>query len=556
VVQVLLDVLPGVVGAQAELLGKLPRDPPVGLLVVRSVDHGLAQGDERLAEEFHVDVVVPLEVHRLGQDHVGPARNLARDDVHHREQVERFDRADGFCLVGQRVDQVGRVGEPAPDGVRLPGERRVPNAGGDGLAGERVPRPGVVDLASLRLGVRRVRVAGDVHARRHVEAALAAPASQEGVEEGDRPASLRVVAVPGGVAARVHERRGLVARHLVRRFADHARLDSRLGIGPLGREGRELRLERVETEPVRLDVRLVVEFLVGDHVHPGQQQRQIGAWLDRQVVLRLARRHGEPRVDNDDGRAAADGVGELLCLGVVHVLAQVGADEHQALRVSDVGALRRPDFLSEGQGKAHVPRPATLGEGRRGDVRRSERPDRVLEEGAADAMREQRDRFGTVPRLDLLHLPGDHVQGLVPRDRGPFLLAPARVRAANERCLQAVRVEMGPDATGTPRAQPATAQRILRVPLDLPELPLLHVRDGAALPEADVAERGDLPDALCGVSLLGYGPAHPANGPTGGRQAHRRAGDLEEPTPRQGTHDDSLRQHQISDRRGRGPRGG
>ena len=96
----------------------------------------------------------------------------------------------------------------------------------------------------------------------------------------------------------------------------------------------------------------------------------------------------------------ADGVGELLHLAVVHVLAQVRADEDQAAGVGDVGALRGRDLLAEGQLEADVARPAALGVGGRDEIRRAEGLEGVLEEVAADAVAEERERFGPVLGLD------------------------------------------------------------------------------------------------------------------------------------------------------------
>ena len=297
----------------------------------------------------------------------------------------------------------------------MPGDRGLADAGGDGLAREGVAVVGIVDLALLRLRVGRVGVGGHVHAGRLVEAALAPPAAEERVEERDRAAALRVVAVPGRVAPGVHEGRRAVPRHLARGLADHVRLDAGLGVGPLRREGRDLGGEGLEAEAVRGDVVLVVEPLAHEHVHPGEQQREVGPRLDRQVVLRLARRDREARVGDDDRRAAADRVGELLHLRVVHVLAEVRADEDEAAGVLDVGALGRADRLPEGQLEAHVARAAALGEGRGGGVRRAEGLHRVLEERPAEAVAEEGDRLRAVLGLDLQHLLGDVARAPRPR---------------------------------------------------------------------------------------------------------------------------------------------
>ena len=201
------------------------------------------------------------------------------------------------------------------------------------------------------------------------------------------------------MAARMDERGGTVARHLARGLANHLGSNAGFGVGPLRRARRQLRGEGLEPEPVLRDVLLVVQALGHDDVHPGQQQREVGARLDRQVVLRLAGGDREARIRDDDARAVADGFGELLHLRVVHVLAKMRPDEHQAAAVADVGPLRRAHLLAEGEVEPDVARAAALRERRRRDVRRPVGLQGVLEEGAADAVREERDGLRAVLRL-------------------------------------------------------------------------------------------------------------------------------------------------------------
>ena len=157
-----------------------------------------------------------------------------------------------------------------------------------------------------------------------------------------------------------------------------------------------------------------------------------------------------------------DRFGELLHLRVVHVLAEVTADEDEALRVRM--SVRSGELTSSPK----VSRKPT-----------SRGPRHCAKDGAA--------MFGTAVRLQccfrklppmpwlksaiasgpysalmLLHLLGDVPEGLVPRDRDPFLLA------AELRCGRAAsaggRGRMGTDAAGAARAEPAVAERVERVP--------------------------------------------------------------------------------------------
>ena len=148
----------------------------------------------------------------------------------------------------------------------------------------------VVDLALRGLRIRRIGIA---RARPsdtgRVEAALASPAPEQRVQQRDRAAPLRVVAVPGGVAPGMHERRGPVAGHLARGLADDGRLDARLRVGPLRawtapappRRPRS-RSRAARRTPCRRGL-----SVTSTCIHASSSARSVPG-LDRQVVLRLA----------------------------------------------------------------------------------------------------------------------------------------------------------------------------------------------------------------------------------------------------------------------------
>ena len=240
---------------------------------------------------------------------------------------------------------------------------------------------------------------------------------------------------------------------------------------------------------MRLDEGLVVAALADEQVHPRQQQRQIGAGLDRQPVLGLAGGDGEARVDHDHRHAPLDRLGKLLHLRVVHVLAQVRADQHQAVGALDVGRLGRADAAAEGQLEADVARAAALRIRRPGVVDDAVALQHVLDETLPEAVVEQRDRLRTVLGLDLGHTLGDVAEGHVPADGLPLLLA--ALADAQQRLADAVRVVVRTDGAGAARAQPAVALRVLRIALELPQLAVAHVGDATAAPEAHLAESGN-----------------------------------------------------------------
>ena len=214
---------------------------------------------------------------------------------------------------------------------------------------------------------------------------------------------------------------------------------------------------------------------------------------------------------------------------------------HQAASVADVGAFGRPDFLTEGQGEPDVARAAALREGGRGHVGRAERAQRVLQEGAADAVRKERHRFRAILGLDLLQFLGHHVERFVPGDLGPFLL-PALL-APDERRLQPVGIHVRADTARATRAQSSSAERVGRVAFDFPELPIPDVRNRPALPEADVAVGGNRPDTRLGRLRDRTAPGEAARDRAGGGQPGCCAGNLEETSPGNRDHDDRSERH-------------
>jgi len=151
----------------------------------------------------------------------------------------------------------------------------------------------------------------------------------------------------------------------------------------------------------------------------------------------------------------------------------------------------------------------------------------VLEERAADAVREERDGLGAVARLDGVHPLGDVAEGLVPRHGRPLVVA--AVPAPDERRLQAVGVEVRADAAGAAGAEAAAAERVLGVAFDLPQAAVAHGGDGAAFPETEIAEGRDGANAAPGGRPGGPPElaGRAADGAAGGGQPERGTRNLE-----------------------------
>ena len=234
---------------------------------------------------------------------------------------------------------------------------------------------------------------------------------------------------------------------------------------------------------------------------PGQQQREIGGGPDRQPVFRLTGGHRKARVDGDHGSAVAYRIGKFLHLGVVHVFPEVAADQHDALGIANIGALRRADTFPEGEHVGFFPRPAALGIRRGGDIIGAIGLEQMFEEGAAGAVVKQGDAFRAVLLGDLFHLFGDIVERLVPAGFPEGLFA-THV-GADQGGAQALFVEVGPQAAGAAGTEPPVAVGIFGVAGDLPGLTVAGMHPAGAFPEADLANRRGSGNAAAGQRCCG-----------------------------------------------------
>lgn len=78
---------------EAQALRELLGDPPAGLQFVERLDDWLPDRHKRpLRRSDEEGRVVPFEVCRLGQDHVGIIDLIDGQDIHHHHQVQLLDR--------------------------------------------------------------------------------------------------------------------------------------------------------------------------------------------------------------------------------------------------------------------------------------------------------------------------------------------------------------------------------------------------------------------------------------------------------------------------------
>ena len=196
-------------------------------------------------------------------------------------------------------------------------------------------------------------------------------------------------------------------------------------------------------------------------------------------------------------------------------------------------ASGEPTPRAERELEPDLARPAALSVGRRRDVPRPVGEKEVLEEGAAEAVGEERDLLGAELLLDLQESLGREVERGLPGDFLEGLVTPVAA-AAQERLLQPVRIVEEAHAAGAARAEVAVRERVLGIALDLRHAAALHVRADAALPEAEFAERRDDPVAVRAGIVDDVGiEAPPVRGETGagGGRGDARAPDPDELAP-------------------------
>ena len=299
--------------------------------------------------------------------------------------------------------------------------------------------------------------------------------------------------------------------------------------GPLGRLVDQVGLQLVHAGGVLFDVVAVVQTLVDDDVHPGQRQGDVGSRLDGQPVLRLARGRGVAGVHHHQLGAALDRPGQLLDLGVVHVLAQVRPDQRDHPAVLHVRDLGRAHARAVGQLVGHFAGTSALRPARSAVVGRAKGLGQGVEPGTTEAVDEEGHGLGAVLLADLVQALGGLVERVVPAHRAEHLFAP--LLSPDQRLLQPVGVVQQAGAPGTARAEVALGEGMRGVADQLGDPALLDVGEQTAFPEAHLAERGDHLVAIgLRVGALAAVHAETLGRQAGahGRQAQAAAADLDE----------------------------
>ena len=254
------------------------------------------------------------------------------------------------------------------------------------------------------------------------------------------------------------------------------------------------RFQFVETHGVGLDKGRVIEVLSDDHVHQRQEESAVGAGPQGDPLAGPGGHLAKPGVKGHHLGPVLLGSGELLYVGVLDPAEIVPAGGDQVL---DVGVVNTGQIAV---GRVVGDRAAAVaGRGMAGMVRRAEGRHEVLLVGS-DGLRMGSPDQGLRPVfcLQLLQLRGDFLKGLFPGDRfEPALAHPF------QRLLQPIRVIKGLQTGVSPGTQPAIAQRMLGMAVDLHRPAVLDRDRDAALDAAHLAQRrhhsgrstglGDLP---------------------------------------------------------------
>ena len=497
-----LDVLVHVVVevlAQAEPLCQLLHDPVVRLRVEQGLDDLVPLDDEGPQRLLRVERVLALQVGRLREDDVGLPGHVRGEDVDGADELHLIDHPLGLGPVRHAVERVLLVDHPPLHRVRLALEHIFPahvvdavpcivEGVGDGHA---VDPGGFGVIEGGNQGVAEAdRAARD-------QAAHGVPVPHDGVDDGNGTPELGLVAVEGAPPAVVEDalgrRIGEVAGDLHDPFGRHGALRGR----PLGRVGLYVLLELVESVGVALHEALVVELLFDDHMDHGEHQGQVGAGLDGDPDVGLARRHRVAGVDVDELVAVVQVLEEIDRVRCENRLGPVGPGHDDEAAVPYV----REREGAVGMEEAHVVGHQALRgvpEGVGGPEGLGHVEEEVLLEPLGGA---KHDALRAVALLELEEFLGRVVQGLFPA-RPPPLPGPPRP-GADKGVLQAVRVVGDLQGRLPPGAEPPLGLRVIRISVQLGHHAVLDAGQHAALVHADGAHRGHGPDLPRGGLLQG-----------------------------------------------------
>ena len=274
-----------------------------------------------------------------------------------------------------------------------------------------------------------------------------------------------------------------------RRAPDVVRLHPCNGFGPLGRIPLDPFGEPAEAVGPLLDELLVVELLADDHVEHGEPQRIVGAGAKLEKVVGALGEHGLARVDDDDLGLAGQGIlypESQFAIGPG--IDGVVAPEQDQVRLRLVG-IGADGQLAHGDDRSVNPGPEALsgawlapvggadGVGEAGDIA----------EVVASGPGAHPDALGAVALGGLANLGAHLVVGLVPGDALPLPLAPSAGPAHG--IFEPGRVVDLLQAGRSQGTQLAPVHRVVGIAVDVDQLAVFDVHDGAAAPMTHSAGR-------------------------------------------------------------------
>ena len=245
----------------------------------------------------------------------------------------------------------------------------------------------------------------------------------------------------------------------------------------------------------------IIEPLFDNHIHPGKKKCRIGPRLNRQPIARLRRGNRESGIDHNQRRAVAYGLRKFLHLGVVHILAEMRAEQGDAARVFHVGVFHfgRTGAIRKKETGFH--RPPAQGIAGHSYICRAVGGEKLSEPNSPCTMGQEGKGLRTVFTLNRQHFFRCVVQGFVPFDL--FKNLPGTLLFPYHGFFQPVRVVHKAGAARPSGAKFAIGERVMWIAGYFDDFVVFDMDQYSAFPEAQSAIAGN--DSVGGCSRISYG---------------------------------------------------
>ncbi len=355
---------------------------------------------------------MPFEVCGFGQNNIGHHRCIVGSDINRYKEIEILYRLYRLSRIRHRGQYICPCHDPALYWVGNSGN----SCKADSLHQFRF-RKGMGSNGYRAFCGRRERFARDSFQAsfcRQIYPALSSPCPKDGGEYGQASFTLGVVAVPCRESPRMYTYGWRVPADFP--CSLNNKIDGQFGFlrCPLRRVFTDSFPQFIEASSVSVDVIPVIHSFIDYYVNPGKHEGHVSARFDRKPVGRLSGSCGEPGINNDDPCVIPQRLGEVLHLGVVHVLSKVRAEKDDYPAVYEVDPFRGTDVIPVGEFKGNNPCAPALTEGREGVVGTAQCPPERHQVARYPAVHQKRQRLGPVTVFDCGNLFCYIVQGFAP----------------------------------------------------------------------------------------------------------------------------------------------